>query len=169
MTIEWREIPGTFGLYFVSNHGEIKSFSRLNGGVLKLRRDKDGYLRCNISVKGAHQTILVHRVVAEVFLPVKKAYEVIDHKNRNKEDNRSCNLHYVTTRQNALNREHKKRSKFFGVYYNVGKGRKLPWSALLSCNNRQIYLGSFSKEIHAARAFDEYCIKHNLDRKLNFA
>jgi hypothetical protein len=47
------------------------------------------------------------------------------------------------------------------------KNRK-KWEARTRHNGKIIYLGSFEVQADAARAYDNYVIHHNLQRKLNF-
>jgi len=61
---------------------------------------------------------------------------------------------------------HQATSKYFGVYAGVNK--ILSWKVSLRSNNIKIYLGTFYKEIDAAKAYDEYIINHNLLHPLNF-
>lgn len=73
------------------------------GRELKLRKDKDGYLRFNTTVAGKHQTILVHRLVASTFLGERPDGLVVDHINRDKADNRVVNLRYANSAENVRN------------------------------------------------------------------
>lgn len=62
--------------------------------------DKDGYLR----VKYQGKVYLVHRLVAECFIPNPENKPEIDHINRNKQDNRVENLRWATRSDNSKNR-----------------------------------------------------------------
>jgi nucleoside-diphosphate-sugar epimerase len=52
-------------------------------------------------------------------------------------------------------------------YIGVRK-RRNKWESLCRHNNKRVFLGSFTNEIDAAKAYDEYVIRHKLKRKLNF-
>jgi hypothetical protein len=56
------------------------------------------------------------------------------------------------------------KSGFFGVHANGNK-----WRATLSFDNEVHYLGIFPTKEEAALVYDEFAIKHGLDRDLNFA
>ena len=53
-------------------------------------------------------------------------------------------------------------SKYIGVYR---QGKK--WRSCTTINYKQIKIGVYDTEIEAARAFNEYVLKNNLNRKLN--
>lgn len=54
-------------------------------------------------------------------------------------------------------------SKYYGVRFNLRK-----YLAACTINKKIIHLGSFEDEISAALAYDNFVIKHNLNRRLNF-
>lgn len=53
-------------------------------------------------------------------------------------------------------------SKYNGVYRQDKK-----WRSCITINKKQIRIGVYNTEIEAARAFNEYILKNNLNRKLN--
>ena len=71
------------GLYKVSNLGKILSLNYNHTGKPKLRKpaeDKDGYLKVGLSKNGETKWCLVHRLVAETFLPNPEGKPCINHK-----------------------------------------------------------------------------------------
>ena len=71
------------GLYKVSNLGRILSLNYRNTGKTKLRKPVEigkGYLRVELSKNGESKTCLVHRLVAETFLPNPKGKPCVNHK-----------------------------------------------------------------------------------------
>ena len=68
-----------------------------------------------------------------------------------------------------LGAKHKNRvSKYFGVGFYLSDGRYPGWQVKLTVNKKQIYLGQYKDEITAAKVYDDYVIKNNLQRPLNF-
>lgn len=94
-----------------------------------------------------HGRRLMHRLV----IGAKKG-EIVDHINRNKLDNRRSNLRIVTPSQNQMNKGHQKNNKsgYVGVFRN-GKS----WSAQISVNRDQKYLGTYRDIKDAVRARNE--------------
>lgn len=114
---------------------------------------KRGYATTCKKIKGTRKskTTYLHHLL------IKRPNEmIIDHINRNKLDNRRCNLRIVTPYQNSLNAYRKcgKDSKYIGVRKNGNS-----WTCRISHQFKEIYLGSFSSEDTAARAYDKKCLE----------
>lgn len=95
----WKQMTGYEGKYMVSNLGRIRSL--LNGskfyGILKPAIHKGGYLRVRLY---DNKSLLVHRLVAQTFIPNPKNKATVNHKNGNKKDNRVENLEWATQKEN---------------------------------------------------------------------
>jgi hypothetical protein len=100
---EWEDVDEYEGLYQVSSLGRVKSFQRypIVGRILKPAHNRDGYLQVVLSRNRRHRTMLVHRLVAEAFLPRSPGQDEVNHKNGIKDDNRKSNLEWATHRQNC--------------------------------------------------------------------
>lgn len=71
------------GLYKVSNHGRILSLNYKNTGkaeLMKLGNCTNGYLQVQLSKNGKTYNCLVHRLVAQTFLPNPENKPCINHK-----------------------------------------------------------------------------------------
>lgn len=112
---EWRFINGTMEYFAVSNYGRIASMSHLVSGgnnnswmtkprILTAQTNRGGYLRVHLTSKhGVDITKLVHRIVAETFIPNPNNYSFIDHINGDRTDNSVNNLQWCTRSMNMLN------------------------------------------------------------------
>lgn len=93
---------------------------------------------------------------------------VVDHVNHNTIDNRKTNLKVCDRLHNQKNQKPQgnKSSRFKGVYWSNSKNR---WVSEIISNFKKIYIGVFSDEIEAAKAYDEAAKKYHKDfAYLNF-
>ena len=81
----------------VSNFGEVKS----HGKIIKGEITSGGYCRVHISHKGVQYKFLVHRLVAEAFIPNPKRLPEVNHIDGNKQNNSVDNLEWCTRSQNT--------------------------------------------------------------------
>lgn len=84
----------------------------------------------------------------------------IDHINGDKLDNRRSNLRNADVQKNAFNRKKpnvKCTSKYKGV---LKRKNSKSWEARIKLNGKSIYLGSYSNEIDAAKAYNEGANKY---------
>lgn len=99
----WRDIEGYEGLYQVSNIGQVKSLKR--NKILKPWKLKGGYLQVALSKNGEAKRFLIHRLVAEAFLPNEDELPEVDHINSDKTDNRVANLQWISKIENNRKKE----------------------------------------------------------------
>lgn len=86
----WKEIEG-YPNYQVSNMGRVKRLStgyyRRTEKILKPQLQNNGYLHIILSQKDKTKCILVHRLVAQAFMPNPNNLPQVNHKDENKQNN----------------------------------------------------------------------------------
>ena len=99
-TIEqWKPVKGYEELYAVSNLGRVKSLNYHRTGVEKIIKPKksgNGYLQVGLWKNGKRKFFLVHRLVAEAFIPNPEGFEQVNHKDEVKTNNCVSNLEWVS-------------------------------------------------------------------------
>lgn len=96
MVETWKDIKGYEGLYQVSDVGNV----RRNGVNLKPGIGKNGYPLVVLSKNGRVKTVLVHRIVAETFVPNPSNFKCVNHKDETRDNNRVHNLEWCDHRYN---------------------------------------------------------------------
>lgn len=109
-----------------------------------------------------------HRVVwTYVFGFIPNGYD-IDHINRDRSDNRICNLRLASRSSNNANRIGKEgsTSKFLGVSWS---NRYKKWISQITKDYKNTLIGRFHSEVDAAKAYDRAAIEiHGHYARLNF-
>lgn len=117
----WRNIRGYDGLYMVSNCGRVKtlhatdSYPHNKDGILQNNASSNGYSMVALCKKGIIKRFLVHRLVAEAFIPNPNRLPVVNHKDENKSNNNASNLEWVSQKQNLLHSNVLKKMKTASV------------------------------------------------------
>src|SRR5699024_3381659 len=93
----WKWVTGYEGLYKVSNAGRVKGIK--SGKILSSKRyNHDGYVQAALRKDGQAKEYMVHRLVAQEFLPKSDCPTkiTINHINGIKDDNRVENLEWMS-------------------------------------------------------------------------
>lgn len=96
----WKEIKGYEGLYEVSSEGRVR---RLIKGNYLTFKNSNGYQRVGLCIHSKQKWFLVHRLVAQTFIPNPDEKPEVDHINCDRCDNRVENLRWVTAKENNNN------------------------------------------------------------------
>lgn len=112
MTELWYDIKGFEGYYQVSNTGRVKSLSRrvIHARSKSLKRNEKilsfqtagKYLTVSLCKNSIITRILVHRLVAQTFIPNPDNKQFVNHKDGNPCNNHFDNLEWCTASENKL-------------------------------------------------------------------
>ena len=101
----WKDVVSYEGLYQVSNLGRIKSLNFNGTGKEKIMRPRTGnrYYMIALWKNGIRKDYLLHRIVAETFIPNPENKPFINHKDENCFNNSINNLMWCTHKENMNN------------------------------------------------------------------
>lgn len=150
----WKDIPGYEESYQVSNLGRVKSLAKNRGRgigycvderIIKHSVNSRGYCNVVLCKNGKTQTFSMHRLVAENFIENPSMFTEVDHKDRNKQNNRVDNLRWVTRVDNNMNRKNGipviciETGKTFASSAEAGKKLGLQSTSISACCKNRKY------------------------------
>lgn len=100
----WKDVKGFEGKYQVSNYGNVKSLNWKRANcekLLYLKKHNKGYRQVELVMNGKPRMYLVHRLVAQAFIPNPNNKPFINHIDANKENNHLENLEWCTQSENV--------------------------------------------------------------------
>lgn len=155
----WKPINGYEGLYEVSNFGRMKSFQNGNERILRGHRDKNGYIVIRLPEDGVFKYRLLHRIIAQTFIPNPEDKPFVDHINTIPSDNRVENLRWATEKENSNNpitrlKYSFQQDKIFQLKQRMAMPHRKPVD-MLSLNGE--YIKTFDSVAHAAESVGSFC------------
>ena len=90
-----------FPNYLIYDDGKV--FSKKRNKFLKPGKDRGGYHLIDLCKDGKRKHLLIHRLVAIHYIPNPDNLREVDHINRNRIDNRICNLRWSSPVDNMNN------------------------------------------------------------------
>ena len=103
MAETWKAIAGYEGLYEVSDLGRVRRLNFHRTGhpwILNPGKNGSNYLRVSLYKDGKRKKMLVHRLVAETFIPNPNHLATVNHKDENKHNNSAGNLEWMSVADN---------------------------------------------------------------------
>lgn len=147
----WKKYP-EFPWVETSTLGRVRTLNRkvsqgrskrsVKGQVLKQRDNGGGYLMVQFSVDGKNVHKLVHRLVAETFIPNPDNLPEVNHKNNNPADNNVSNLEWCTHEYNIAYREK----------YGVSANEYISKKPVLAVSLKTLEVFKFKSQREAGRA-----------------
>lgn len=140
--------------YQVSSLGRIKSLKYGKEKIRKQRKINNGYLTINLWKEGIMKSCLVHRLVANAFIPNPSNLKCVNHKDENKENNcvdnlEWCSVAYNNTYGSRLKKVSEKQindpSKSKQVYqYSLDGELVAIWNSTQECKRNGYHRGNVS-------------------------
>ena len=96
----WCPIKGYEGLYEVSDQGRVRSLKFGKERILSPGKLQNGYLRVNFCKNGEQKNLLVHRLVAQAFIPNPDNLPQVNHKDQDQENNSVQNREWCDGKYN---------------------------------------------------------------------
>ena len=101
----WKRVEG-FERYEVSSHGRFRNGSKYINGS----KNHNGYIHIGLIRSGKQEWFLAHRIVAMTFLKI-QGKPIVNHKDRDKTNNRVSNLEWSSYSHNAKHWRDDKRTR----------------------------------------------------------
>ncbi len=148
-----------FENYKIHRNGDVENVK--TNKILKAFTNNMGYLNVGLCKDGKVTNMRIHRLIALHFIPNLDNKKCIDHIDRNKQNNNIDNLRWVTCSENRLNTPIFGKSKFRGVCFNKPTNK---WKAQITIDRKQKYLGLYTSEIDAAKAYNDFILSNDLNQ-----
>ena len=145
--------------YKISNYGNVINDN--TNKLLKSVPNSQGYHQVFLCKNGKQTAFKIHRLVGLNFCENENNYNIVDHINRDKNNNCYDNLRWVTRSQNNRNSTKSKNtsSKYIGVSLNT---RNKKWVSQITIEYCLYKLGSYDTEEEAYEAFKKAVVHFNL-------
>ena len=99
-----KDIKNYEGLYAITSCGKVWSYKTKK--FLKPYGNKNGYLRVDLRKDKERKHFLIHRLVAEAYIPNPNNYETVDHIDFDKTNNCVNNLQWMSRGENCRKRRY---------------------------------------------------------------
>lgn len=136
MEKEIKDFPG----YVITDNGKVISYKFKKPRVMKTWLQKSGYENIKLCKENHTYHFLIHRLVAEAFIPNPNNLPEVNHKNKIRNDNRVENLEWCSRKENL-----------YDSYSTLSQVRNFKECLLINSETKEI-IGHF-KSISAAAKY----------------
>lgn len=136
MEKEIKNFPG----YVITDNGKVISYKFKKPRVMKTWLQKSGYENIKLCKENHTYHFLIHRLVAEAFIPNPNNLPEVNHKNKIRNDNRVENLEWCSRKENL-----------YDSYSTLSQIRNFKECLLINSETKEI-IGNF-KSISAAAKY----------------
>ena len=145
-----KDIPNFEGLYSATETGQI--WSHYKNRFLTPTKSKNGYLKVILIKNKIPYNKMVHRLIAETFLPNPLNYPMVNHKDENKANNKVENLEWCDARYNANygtnpTRLRERMKTFLKEHPDFNRGKNNPSAIPIKCIETQEIFDTFTQAI----------------------
>lgn len=130
--------------YTITDDGKIISYKYKKPKVLTTYYQKSGYENIKLSKNNTQVHKLVHRLVAEAFIPNPDNLPEVNHKDKNVRNNKVSNLEWCTRKQNL--------EDSYSTMSSTRNYRK--------CNIIEINTNTIIKQCQSVKEAADYCFKY---------
>jgi hypothetical protein len=158
-------IKGFEGLFVITKDLKVISIPRkgtLGGEIKPILNTENGYYRVSLTKDNKRKKTMLHRLIAEQFIPNPNNYKNVDHINGIKTDNRIENLRWCSQADNTRFENHKLRKNNTSGYRGISfdkRGNKYQTEA--NINGKQLYIGRFDTLEMAIQERNKHLMYHN--------
>lgn len=149
----WKEC-GVCPNYEVSKYGDVRN--KITGKILKQKLDKSNILMVNLSLgaRGKAKYFIVHRLVAEAFVPNPNNLPCVRHIDGNIINNEACNLEWVKGRWSPA-------SKSRQPYYSKLTTEQVQWCRdVYKPRDKEYGLTALAKRFNVANSTMSYILNN---------
>lgn len=174
---QWRPIEGYERMYEVSNLGRVRSsdsYNRLGrlhlkGRILRPKIEPNGYLRATLFKEGKRKVFMIHRLVAQAFIPNPEGLPQINHIDEDKTNNRVENLEWCDGKYNMNYGTRTERGTKNSLQTKISKGLVDPEMCGIRTKDRNEYARMWYKKNREKRLEyqREYRLKKKQEKKNN--
>lgn len=148
----WKDVPGYFGKYQVSDKGNVKRFTS-NGTYkpMSIIGRANGYRQVKLCRNGIYKVYLVHRLVALTFIPNPSNYTEVNHIDGVRHNNSIDNLEWISHRDNIIH-----------SYKYLNRNHGCRHTRVICLDTQEVFysITEAAKSINVSNSSLSSCIKH---------